>query len=347
MKPDDSTLIAYADGELSPAAAASVEQALAESSALRAEVARLRASRLPYRQAFAAQSLPPLPDALRLRIEAMASAAQVSQAPQQPTQQEVRPPVWQETPRAADRPTRREPAPEAGPAALPDSASDPASDVSPNLPPESSLPGVVLPFAKRRAARPTAWLAAAFVAGAFCAGLVQQFAAGGLGGGAAPLAAAGAKPPWISVAADYQQFYTRDTLTNVEPDPAAVARVVGAIRSEDGIAVRVPDLAAAGLTFKSVDRLRYDGKPLVQIAYLPAQGTPVALCVMKDTRPDQAIAQRELHGMSVVTWRQGSLSYALIGKPDSGNLDAIARQIAGSRVDAMFAARGSAARPLG
>ncbi|WP_206131616.1 hypothetical protein [Burkholderia sp. Ac-20379] len=194
---------------------------------------------------------------------------------------------------------------------------------------------------------PPARRAAAFVAGAFCAGLVQQFAAGGLGGGATPLAAAGAKQPWISVAAEYQQFYTRETLASVQPDPAVAARIVGAIRSDDGIAVRVPDLAAAGLTFKSVDRLRYDGKPLVQIAYLPAHGTPVALCVMKDARPDQAIAQRELHGMSVVTWRQGSLSYALIGKPDSGDLGAIARQIAGSRVDAMFAAREIASRPLG
>lgn len=314
MKPDDSTLIAYADGELSPAAAASVEQALAESSALRDEVARLRASRLPYRQAFAAQSLPPLPDALRMRIEAMASAAQPAQAHQA---------------------AQREPEPEAGPASKPDAS------------PATPLPGVVLPFAKRRAARPAVWLAAAFVAGAFCAGLVQQFAAGGLGGGDTPLAAAGAKTPWISVAADYQQFYTRETLANVQPDPAVAARIVGAIRSDDGIALRVPDLAMAGLTFKSVDRLRYDGKPLVQIAYLPAHGTPVALCVMKDARPDQAIAQRKLHGMSVVTWRQGSLSYALIGKPDSGDLDAIARQIAGSRVDAMFAAREIAPRPLG
>ena len=71
MKPDDSTLIAYADGELDAAGAASVEQALAESSELRESVARLRASRLPYQDAFAAQKLPPLPDALRLRIEAI------------------------------------------------------------------------------------------------------------------------------------------------------------------------------------------------------------------------------------------------------------------------------------
>ncbi|MGZ7178174.1 anti-sigma factor family protein [Burkholderia gladioli] len=295
MKPDDSTLIAYADGELDAAGAASVEQALAESSELRESVARLRASRLPYQDAFAAQKLPPLPDALRLRVEAMASAAQAQSAAAaqaQPREQE----------------------------AVPASAK-------------------VVPLPARRN-RPMLWLAAAFVAGAFCAGLVQQFAAGGFGAGRGPtLAAGGAKKPWISVAADYQQLYTRDTVANLTPDPAVAAKIVGEIRSDDGIRLRVPDLSMAGMRFKAIDRLRYDGKPLVQIVYLPEHGVPVALCVMKDARPDQGIAQHEMHGMTVVAWRQNELSYALIGKPDSGDLEAIARQISGSHVDAMFAVR--------
>ncbi|WP_244129341.1 hypothetical protein [Burkholderia gladioli] len=160
------------------------------------------------------------------------------------------------------------------------------------------------------------------------------------GGGSGPsLAAGGAKKPWISVAADYQQLYTRDTVANLTPDPAVSAKIVGEIRSDDGIRLRVPDLSMAGMRFKAVDRLRYDGKPLVQIVYLPEHGVPVALCVMKDARPDQGIAKHEMHGMTVVAWRQNELSYALIGKPDSGDLEAIARQISGSHVDAMFAVR--------
>ncbi|WP_186194407.1 anti-sigma factor [Burkholderia gladioli] len=300
MKPDDSTLIAYADGELDAAGAASVEQALAESSELRESVARLRASRLPYQDAFAAQKLPPLPDALCLRIESMASAAQAQSAA------------------AAAQAQPREQGQEQEP--VPASAK-------------------VVPLPARRN-RPMLWLAAAFVAGAFCAGLVQQFAAGGFGGGSGPsLAAGAAKKPWISVAADYQQLYTRDTVANLTPDPAVSAKIVGEIRSDDGIRLRVPDLSMAGMRFKAVDRLRYDGKPLVQIVYLPEHGVPVALCVMKDARPDQGIAKHEMHGMTVVAWRQNELSYALIGKPDSGDLEAIARQISGSHVDAMFAVR--------
>lgn len=275
MTPDDSQLIAYADGELSASEAASVKQALAESPHLRQSVELLRASRLPYRDAFATQKLPPVPDELRRRIEAMASAA------------------------------RREP------------------------------DHVVAQPAPRRLRR--VWLAAAFVAGAFCAGLVQQVGVlHGVFGNHADTVAAGNSRPWISAAVDYQQMFTRETVENVTPDPAASADTVSAIRKVDGIRLRVPDLRPAGLSFKAVERLRYNGKPLVQIVYLPERGTPVALCVIKDLRPDQPVTQRQMSGMTVVSWRQNELSYALIGKPDSGDLQTIARQISNEDVNAMF-----------
>lgn len=275
MIPDESQLIAYADGELSVADAAMVERALAGSPDLRQRVEWLRASRLPYREAFAVQKLPPLPDELRRRIEALAHAAQ------------------QDNPMAVQR---------------------------------------------ARRSQPRAWLIAAFVAGAFSAGLVQWLGGvgvGGLGSGAAKLAATGPKS-WIDEAAEYQQMYSRETVARVSPDPDVSADTLAAIRQVDGMRLRVPDLQRAGWSVKSVERLHYHGKPLVQIVYLPEHGTPVALCVMKDSQPDRPIAQRQSHGMNVLSWRRNELSYALIGKPDSGDLSAIARQISNNDVGAMF-----------
>ncbi|MFM0739415.1 anti-sigma factor [Paraburkholderia xenovorans] len=294
MTPDDSQLIAYADGELGAAEAASVERALAESPDLQQSVEWLRASRLPYREAFAVQKLPPLPDELRLRIEALASASSASSIASASVS----------TPQQRDETAAQSP----------------------------------------QRSRPRAWLIAAFVAGAFGAGLVQWFGSvwpGASGNGAVSVAAANARP-WVDVAADYQQMYSRETVADVSPDPAVSADTVAAIRNVDGIRLRMPDLQRAGLSFKSVERLRYNGKPLVQIVYLPSHGTPVALCVMKDSRPDQSVAQRQSHGMAVVSWRRNELSYALIGKPDSGDLQAIAQQIADGDVDALFAARETA-----
>jgi anti-sigma factor RsiW len=296
MRVDDSQLIAYADGELSASDAASVERALAGSVDLRDSVELLRASRLPYRDAFAVQKLPPLPDNLRRTIEALASAAQ------QPADSVAA----QSTPAAqATRPAQR--------------------------------------------SRPALWLAAAFVAGAFCAGLVQQLNAGWpmvSGNGAAMVAAVNPRP-WVNVAVDYQQMYTRETVANLAPDPAVSANTLDAIRNVDGIRLRMPNLQLAGLAFKSVERLHYNGKPLVQMVYLPDHGTPVALCVMKDSRPDESIAQRQMNGMTVISWRQNELSYALIGKPDSGDLRQIARQISNGEVDAMFARKNNGGPDFG
>ncbi|WP_118182535.1 anti-sigma factor family protein [Paraburkholderia phosphatilytica] len=288
MTPDDSKLIAYVDGELDAADSAGVEQALAASPDLRESVDLLRASRLPYREAFAAQKLPPLPDALQRQIEAMASAAQPADS-DAPTQH----PAHREAPRRYAAPLR---------------------------------------------------LAAAFVAGAIVSGSVLHFVPGAspfTGNLANNLAgnelASNEATPWIRAAVDYQRLYTRDTVADVEPNLAASAKTADAIREVDHLPLRVPDLHDAGLDFKAIARLRFNDRPLVQIVYLPQRGAPVALCVMKDIRPDQQVAQQQLNGMTVVSWRQNELAYALIATPGTADLQAVARRIESSSVDALFA----------
>lgn len=284
MTPDDSKLIAYVDGELDAADSAGVEQALAASPDLRESVDLLRASRLPYRDAFATQKLPPLPDALQRQIEAMASAAQPADS-DAPTQH----PAHREAPRRYAAPLR---------------------------------------------------LAAAFVAGAIVSGSVLHFMPG-----ASPLTnylaghelASNEATPWIRAAVDYQRLYTRDTVADVEPDLAASAKTADAIRQVDRLPLRVPNLHDAGLDFKAIARLRFNDRPLVQIVYLPRHGAPVALCVMKDIRPDQQVAQQQLNGMTVVSWRQNELAYALIATPGTADLQAVAHRIESSSVDALFA----------
>ena len=373
MNLDDSTLIAYVDGELDSADAASIEAELADSPDLQTSVDRLRASRLGYQSAFATQKLPPMPASLLQNIEAMADEARrkqgggSQQAPSDArsfpqTQRTAQPsqgaPATQSAvashSASAWRPATISPAesaserasdfasePTSGPASGPASGSQPAASLQSASTRQGAglqQPGVVQ-VKPGNAANGRLWLAAAFVAGAFCAGLVLQFgsslvhssASGGVS------MAAGEASPWIRAAADYQRLYTRDTVADASVDMNASAKTVDAIRQVDHVALRVPDLRTAGIQFKSVARLRFNDKPLVQIVYLPEQGAPIALCVMKDSRPDQAIAQAQVNGMNVVSWRQNELSYALIGKPDSGDLGPIAQQISTSRVDAMFA----------
>jgi len=182
---------------------------------------------------------------------------------------------------------------------------------------------------RSRLRRMPMWLAAACVAGAFVAGQFVHF--GSLPGspqpGSGTQMASADVSPWVAAAVGYQKLYTRDTVGYREDDPATAAHVVADIRNEDRIALRVPDLSSAGLTFKSVQRLRFNDKPLVQIVYLPRNGPPIALCVMKDARPDETVASRTVDAMAVTTWRQGEMSYALIGQAGDVDLGALGKRI--------------------
>ncbi|MGA3250638.1 MAG: zf-HC2 domain-containing protein [Paraburkholderia sp.] len=185
------------------------------------------------------------------------------------------------------------------------------------------------------------WLAVAFVAGLFCYGAGMRYLPGlGSGPNATPPATLAAANPeassWVAAAAGYQQLYSRETVAQVPVNAEVTAQTVNEIQHQDGLDVRIPDLRAAGLTFKRVQRLRFHDKPLVQIVYLPPQGGPIALCVMKEARPDAALAEQHIDSMNVVTWRHADLSYALIGKPEGTDLSALAKHISDSNVQTLF-----------
>jgi hypothetical protein len=188
-----------------------------------------------------------------------------------------------------------------------------------------------------------AWLAVAFVAGAFCFGAVLRLAPGLDPAQGAFSTASNGPSPWIRAVVDYQKLYSRETVAFGPVDTETSAQTVAQIRQDDKLSLRVPDLSSAGLTFKRVTRLRFQGKPLVQIEYLPPEGPPVALCVMKDMRPDETVAQSQVSDMNVVTWRQDELHYALVGG-ENKNIDlmAIGKQISGQGVDQLFGKASSA-----
>jgi len=299
MKSDDILLMAYVDGELPPHQREEVERELRTFPDVAERVALLQASRLPYRDAFAAQTLPPVPPSLSAKIEEMARAAKAKTVQ---------------------------------PVASPDiSTNDPVVPRAPGTPSSS-------PIRSRLRVAP-AWLGVAFLAGAFACGLVLR-----LGPGVGPASNAGASQasvgtgvsPWVMAAASYQQLYSRETLAYVAPDANLSIKTVKEIRQDDGLALRIPDLSAAGLTFKRVQRLQFNNKPLVQIVYLPEKGAPVALCVMKELKPDAAVEDQRVASMTVVTWRQAELGYALIGQPEGVDLSALGKQISAGGTAQLF-----------
>jgi anti-sigma factor RsiW len=194
----------------------------------------------------------------------------------------------------------------------------------------------------RRAPRRLAsWygLAASFAAGTLCCALVLKLFSSGW----APLSASAAVAPWIKAVADYQQLYSRATVTNVSEDAAISTRVVSDLQANDGMRVSVPDLRQAGLSFKRIQRLSFHQQPVVQMVYLPEQGEPVALCVTPDARADEAPHAEQLGELSAIAWRQGKLGYVLLGRASAQALLDVAQRIAIGATTSLYGRRGGAA----
>jgi anti-sigma factor RsiW len=200
------------------------------------------------------------------------------------------------------------------------SANDPVLEHSAQLPPSAPVRSP-LRFA------PT-WLAIAFAAGVFCCGAVLRFTPGLNSTPGTALESADASP-WVKAVVGYQAMYGRETLANASIDSDALKQIASVVRSDDGIELSVPDLSDAGLTLRRVQRLNFNGRRVIQIEYLPEQGPPIALCLIKDAKPDQAVASQRITGMNVVTWRQANLGYVLLAKSSDVDLTALGKRIAG------------------
>ncbi len=260
MNFDDTLLMAYVDGALPLSRCTEITEAVEHSSELAGRVAQLRASILPYKDAFTYQGVPPVPDSLSRFIAQLA--------------QNLAPGGEAGADAAADG---MNPAGQTNP--LPPARGD--DDKEAAAPVGPTLATVHTPtFGARppRSRHPSAWLAAAFVAGAFFCGAVLKVNP--------HLFSFGRASPWIEAAAGVSGALYARNARGRQRQPALNARVLDEIHRQDGLPLAVPDLQNAGLTFKRLQRLRFHGKPLVQIVYLPAHGEPVALCVVKSQLAD-------------------------------------------------------------
>ncbi len=144
--------------------------------------------------------------------------------------------------------------------------------------------------------------------------------------------------PWLRSAIAYHAMYSRETVTDggAEPSRPQFDALRGALREQHGLELAVPDLRSQGLQFVRAQRLQFDGRTVLQIVYLPAQGAPVALCLMQS--PGQAKREISLDGQQAQTWHADGWAHVLIGSLPDAQMRSIRRQIPASTLKA--AARG-------
>ena len=119
-------------------------------------------------------------------------------------------------------------------------------------------------------------------------------------------------PEWVRLVADYHLLYVRET---VLASPVASAEAVSQQVSENlQIPFSVPQLDEQGIEFRRAQWLAVDDQPLLQLAYLPESGKPLAVCVLKKSTSQNIPAEfGETGGMQYVHWQKGEHAVVIVG----------------------------------
>lgn len=168
-----------------------------------------------------------------------------------------------------------------------------------------------------------AWLAAGLAA-SFGAGVMLPKAIGLLQG----LLRAPSEPePWVEAIARYHALYVRETVDiPIEPPPPLHTLLSGfaePVRDR----LRVPDLAAQGLSFRRAQRLGFGAAPLIQLVYLPARGRPVAVCFLPMPGQSAPTRLRVVADQDAATWREAGLAFVVVGDLAPQALDQVVSAI--------------------
>ena len=117
--------------------------------------------------------------------------------------------------------------------------------------------------------------------------------------------------------ASYQSLYSPQTVAGINlPAPEVQAQLS---RLSSVVGADLTDLPeVAGLDLKRAQLLQFRDKPLVQLVFARADGTPIALCIIAANSGAATAMQSEtLWGMASASWNRGGRAYLLIGGEDT------------------------------
>lgn len=119
-------------------------------------------------------------------------------------------------------------------------------------------------------------------------------------------------PEWVRLVADYHRLYVRETITASGHQDADVVsqQVSEKLRTK----LSVPSLEKQSIEFRRAQWLAIDNQPLLQLAYLPESGNPLAVCVLKKNKAENSAAEYgETGGMNYVHWQTGEHAIVIVG----------------------------------
>lgn len=133
-------------------------------------------------------------------------------------------------------------------------------------------------------------------------------------------------PEWIRLVADYHRLYARQTIedANTPSTDLASAEVTRWLDRKTSI----PLLDDQGITFKRAQQLTVNDDVLVQLAYLPEQTSPVAVCIRKTrSSKNTDVTFANYGGMPYAEWQTGNYAIVIVGELEEQTLKSITERV--------------------
>lgn len=135
---------------------------------------------------------------------------------------------------------------------------------------------------------------------------------------------------WMDYAASYHALYVLDTLEPVSLSEADKNDNLNSISARIDLPLNRPEIKNI-FDFKRAQILGYQGRDIIQLAYLNDKGQPIALCIspVSHHQTHKTITSQIREGMASVSWSHEGFEYLLIGGNDMDILESVADNIKG------------------
>jgi anti-sigma factor RsiW len=152
---------------------------------------------------------------------------------------------------------------------------------------------------------------------------------GTLGGrGVAPEAAAqGPMDRLVNEVAEYHRLYAREQRHLVEVSAAETPHLEDWLGRRLKGQLQIPNLTSQGLTFKGGRLLMFDGRPMAELVYAPADGPPIGLCIAFALPGMSGAATEQRGDLTVNHWVDNGYVYSVVGWTNDRQMHAIADSV--------------------
>jgi anti-sigma factor RsiW len=134
---------------------------------------------------------------------------------------------------------------------------------------------------------------------------------------------------WMEAVAQYVSLFSEQTLAGMPAEAAAREAGLRRVSSALGIDISREKLVSLpSLEFQGTQLLQLEGRPLAQIAFKSETGKPVAICIIKTTKPPEPASAERRHGMNLVHWVANGYGFMVIGDVPEDTLKRISQEAA-------------------